>query len=465
MKRIITVLFILLGLPFVIPVQAQGDITWTGQYYNNGYLGGSPDFTRQDASIAFNWGFGSPPGVAENNFSVRWTASTYLPAGTYRFYARADDNVSIFVDNRMDDPVLDTFQTAQVGERVSGDVTLEAGQHTLLVNYREITEEAYIFVDIENVSDGSSGPDFDTPSNVPITRGTWYAEYYPNISLSGTPRATQTLYNPSADWGAGAPVPNLEPDTWSARFSSTQTLGGGTYRMRVDVDDGVRVYVDDDLVIDEWHEATREIYTETFTLDAGAHTFIIEMYESEFSAYLDYDFNRLNDTTPGDDVVTDERVVLLNGPLYVRDAPNTVTGGVMNTLNTGAQFYLTGRERGAWDEIIYNGTTGWVNGNVAEYSTPNTDTPLPVPEDDIVFTDATLVSPTYYVNIRQGPSTQYTDIGNLPPDRTVNVIGRTPSSTWFKINYNDIVGWVTGEYTRLQPGVTVDEIPVTEVEA
>lgn len=447
---------------FVAPSAQAQDITWTGQYYDNAYLGGSADFARQDSSIAFNWGFGSPTSrVGENNFSVRWTASTYLPAGTYRFYARADDNVSIFVDNRMDAPIIDTFQTARVGELVSGEVTLEAGTHDLLVNYREITQEAYIFVDFENIDDGAAGADFDTPTDVPVTGGTWFAEYYSNVSLSGEPRATETVYSPSADWGAGAPVPSLAPDTWSARFTSTQALGGGTYRMRVDVDDGVRVYVDGELAIDEWHQATQEIYVEDLTLAAGEHTFVIEMYEDEFSAYLDYDFRRLNAAAPDYDFVPDDRVVLLNGPLLMRDAPNAVTGGIINRLNPGSRFYLTGQESGTWLEILYNGVTGWINGTEADIA--DADTSASVVDDGLpATTNATLASPTYYVNIRQGPGTQFEDIANLPPDRAAQVIGRNQSGTWFKINYDGIVGWVTTEYTRLQPGVTISDIPVVE---
>ena len=70
---------------------AQGG-AWEGRYWNNRDLSGNPVLVRQDASIDFDWGGGSPATqVFTDNFSAQWTQTASLPAGTYRFSATADD--------------------------------------------------------------------------------------------------------------------------------------------------------------------------------------------------------------------------------------------------------------------------------------------------------------------------------------------------------------------------------------
>lgn len=73
-----------------------------GQYFNNTTLSGEPALVRDDAVINFNWGLGSPgPGVNADNFSVRWTGNFTFEPGAYRFKARADDGVRLWVDGAL----------------------------------------------------------------------------------------------------------------------------------------------------------------------------------------------------------------------------------------------------------------------------------------------------------------------------------------------------------------------------
>lgn len=121
----------------------QPAVVWTGLYYNNIDFGGTPTIVRQDASIDFNWGFGSPAvGINNDNFSVIWTASPYFSAGTYRFSAVSDDGVRIFVDDRL---VLDGWGV-HPAQGYFADVALTEGNHTVRVQYFEQTESALINV-------------------------------------------------------------------------------------------------------------------------------------------------------------------------------------------------------------------------------------------------------------------------------------------------------------------------------
>src|SRR5690349_2748480 len=127
------------------PAMAQQNVSWHADYFNNGSLSGTPVLTRTDSSIAFNWGTGSPAlGINSDNFSVRWAADVSLPAGTYRFYAQADDEVRV-IFNFGYQPVIDTFGQGKAGQLVTGDVNVpNAGTYHIQVDYRELTDQAWI---------------------------------------------------------------------------------------------------------------------------------------------------------------------------------------------------------------------------------------------------------------------------------------------------------------------------------
>jgi len=117
---------------------------WTAKFYNNEDLSGSPVLTRRDAAINFNWGFGSPApaSVMADHFSVQWSRSASFSGGTYRFYARSDDGVRLWVDGANQ---IDEWRE----QAVTGfyrDVVLNPGAHTIVVEYFERTGMAEIHV-------------------------------------------------------------------------------------------------------------------------------------------------------------------------------------------------------------------------------------------------------------------------------------------------------------------------------
>ncbi|HEX7307971.1 PA14 domain-containing protein [Lentzea sp.] len=85
------------------------------------------------------------------------------------------------------------------------------------------------------------------------------AAFYDNTSLSGVPKVVTTGVG-TADgslagnwgWERGHP-PNMPGDVFSARFTGEIVFpAGGEYTLRAFVDDGIRMWIDDALVIDDW---------------------------------------------------------------------------------------------------------------------------------------------------------------------------------------------------------------------
>ena len=81
-----------------------------------------------------------------------------------------------------------------------------------------------------------------------------------------------------ANWGYGSPEPAVPVDYFSARYERTLNLAQGYYRITVAADDGVRVWINNELAIDEWHGATGAQYA-TFRYLAGATGFRVEYLE------------------------------------------------------------------------------------------------------------------------------------------------------------------------------------------
>lgn len=107
------------------------------------------------------------------------------------------------------------------------------------------------------------------------------AEYFANPNLEGTPALTRVDASIDFAWGGEAPAPGLPLDNFSARWTGTLT-GPVTGRcvLRSLSDDGVRVYLDDKLLIDDWTDHGPSPRDCSVTLEAGKQYGIrVEYYE------------------------------------------------------------------------------------------------------------------------------------------------------------------------------------------
>ncbi|PYM22709.1 MAG: hypothetical protein DMD78_13750, partial [Candidatus Rokuibacteriota bacterium] len=99
-----------------------------------------------------------------------------------------------------------------------------------------------------------------------------------NISL--TPPATRTACETGItnDWGAGGPA-GLPVDNFSVRWTGRFSFAGGSVTFTATADDGIRVFLDGSLIIDQWHDQPATTYTATRVITAGLHEVKVEYYE------------------------------------------------------------------------------------------------------------------------------------------------------------------------------------------
>jgi hypothetical protein len=153
------------------------------------------------------------------------------------------------------------------------------GTHELKVEYFEGTGSARIRFAIEWAGAPLQPPSTAPPSApAPGVPGAWSAEYFNSRTLTGAPVLVRT--DPAIDfnWGWGSPGPEVKKDNFSARWTGTFHFDAGRYRFSTTTDDGVRLYVDDQRVINAWWpmRGTRVGY---LTLAEGSHTVRVEYFE------------------------------------------------------------------------------------------------------------------------------------------------------------------------------------------
>lgn len=108
----------------------------------------------------------------------------------------------------------------------------------------------------------------------------WEASYWNNTSLSGTPVLQRQETSLDHDWGTGSPDPSVSSDGFSARWTKYIDVADGTYRFTATSDDGIRVWVDSTLIIDQWNDHATSTFTADKHLTAGHHWVQVEFYEN-----------------------------------------------------------------------------------------------------------------------------------------------------------------------------------------
>ncbi|RJR16489.1 hypothetical protein C4579_00190, partial [Candidatus Microgenomates bacterium] len=105
------------------------------------------------------------------------------------------------------------------------------------------------------------------------------AAYFNNTSLSGTPVLSRTESEINHTWELNSPGVPVNADNFSTRWTTTANFSAGTYQFTVTADDGVRLFIDDVLVLDKWIDQPPTTYQVTKTLSEGNHTIRMEYYE------------------------------------------------------------------------------------------------------------------------------------------------------------------------------------------
>ncbi|WP_327292938.1 glycoside hydrolase family 3 C-terminal domain-containing protein [Streptomyces sp. NBC_01198] len=96
------------------------------------------------------------------------------------------------------------------------------------------------------------------------------ASYYNNTALTGTPVVTRNESTVDDVWGGASPAPGVNATNWSAKWTGTlHPPTTGAYQLSLTSDDGSRVYVNGQQIINNWFNQGSTTRTGSVSLTAG----------------------------------------------------------------------------------------------------------------------------------------------------------------------------------------------------
>lgn len=259
------------------PLAGQG---WDAEYFANTDLAGTPLVTRTEPELNWNWGSNGPdPALPTDGFSARWQRSLTFAAGSYRFQLQANGGVRLRVDGAL---VMDRWQDTGVMQNDQATVGLSAGAHVIELEYMDQTGDAAVTLRWDAV---------DSFTN-------WRGEYFTNPDLAGEPALVRDDPDPTVNWGDASPDPAIPADNFSARWTRTIPFEAGQYQFILTADDGGRLYLDNDLIIDAWQGSAGQTRSIERTLNGGAHSVRVELRDLAGPASIAVGWSPVIGTTP-----------------------------------------------------------------------------------------------------------------------------------------------------------------------
>ena len=216
-----------------------------------------------------------------------------------------------------------------------------------------------------------------------------YAEYYDRADLMELAEVavdSQVNFN----WGNGSPGPDIGPSTFSVRWSGRiEPLYSETYTFVTTSDDGVRLWVDDQLIIDNWttHASTED--AGTITLNASQlYDIRMEYFENTGGAVARLEWSspsQAREVIPQSQLYSEKDRYNYGGHAYAltntrmtwteaRDLAQQLGGNLVTVNDAAEETWLKqtfGEDQGFWlgiNDVDAEGTFEWVSGEAVTYT-------------------------------------------------------------------------------------------------
>ena len=141
-------------------------------------------------------------------------------------------------------------------------------------------------------------------SDISVPTGKFIGEYYNGRNFN------TFIYSEETDqikfgWGNGSPSESINVNNFSARWRGNFFFEEGVYEFSVRADDGIKVYIDNNLILNRWvHQLAVTQKVKTNILQ-GAHQVKVEYYESSGGASISVAWERIGEiTSNGDSTLT-----------------------------------------------------------------------------------------------------------------------------------------------------------------
>ncbi|AUD01461.1 PA14 domain-containing protein [Spirosoma pollinicola] len=224
------------------------------------------------------------------NYGLRFKGYINAPTdGTYTFYTSSDDGSKLLIGTTEvvnNDGVHGTIEK-------SGTIGLKAGKHAITILFFQGDGG-------QEMTTSYSGPGVNKQTipasayfrvSAPVTTGNGsglLGEYFNNINLSTPIVSSRTDATVNFDWGNNSPIPGtVGTDNFSVRWTGqVEAPVTGNYTFSTISDDGVRLWVNGNQVINNWTtHAPATDNSNSIALTAGQrYTIKMEYFESSLGA-------------------------------------------------------------------------------------------------------------------------------------------------------------------------------------
>ena len=350
----------------------------------------------------------------------------------------------------------------------------------------------------------------------------WRTQFFNNDFLSGSAVITRNDAEIAFNWGTGSPATGVNADNFSARFTTRAYFENRAYRFSIVADDGVKLIIDDSIVIINTFDNPRPSQTLTadIQLSAGHHNVQLDFREVKGDAFVYLGWLPVNGSNPPVVVTQSPFVPATSGWTAEYFANTNLSGspsailsviGPSNNWGTGsptsnipadnfsARWTGTMQLDGTYDltiraddgvRVSVDGVTyinEWHSASDRTYTarfTVSSGTHKIVIEyyeasgnafleygliriDNVVNnppqpstggSNARIVVTSSELNVRQTPSLVGNILARITKNQSYTIVGRNTDSSWWQINVNGTVGWVNAYYTSAS---NIQNVPVT----
>ncbi|MCG2736797.1 MAG: PA14 domain-containing protein [Candidatus Methanoperedenaceae archaeon] len=136
--------------------------------------------------------------------------------------------------------------------------------------------------------DFGGGEQKEESQNPTWVSGGLKGKYYDSMDFTNF-KFTQVDSTINFNWGSGMPTGLTDGNYFSIVWEGRIKIDSdGDYTFYTKTDDGDRLWIDGDLIIDEWSdEVWGQSHSKTIYLSAGFHTITMNYYEKEGNAYVE----------------------------------------------------------------------------------------------------------------------------------------------------------------------------------
>lgn len=163
--------------------------------------------------------------------------------------------------------------------KIGDKVKINFAQGMIIDGETNIIESKYLFTDKDEKANGLK------------------AEYFTNMNLEGKP--TKVVVNNQINfmWNDKGPFEDFQKDNFSVRWTGyVKAEKSANYTFDVTSDDGVRLYIDDELVINDWNDHAMHTNSYSKELVVGKlYKIKLEYYEKGGGAIVKFGWRKPND--------------------------------------------------------------------------------------------------------------------------------------------------------------------------